>query len=308
MKNKIKLISIVIGAAVLVSVGFGLGRRSMSSEITELKDRVASLEEQIKVQNQLGEKVEEKKKIGPTGPTRLATVNYVIDGDTIEVDEEERVRYLGINTPESGRPYFSEATNENKKLVDGKEIKLELDVQTKDKYNRTLAYVWIGETMVNLELVRRGFANVYTFPPNVKYKEQFLEAEREARENCRGLWYPCKIAGAENGIKIVNINADAPGNDNENKNGEWLEIRNQEENSVSMTNWTIKDEANHIYTFADFILAPDKSVFIYSGCDIDTQEKLYWQCPEGEYAIWNNSGDTAFLRDASGNLVDSYKY
>lgn len=294
---------------ILVSVGFGLGKCSTFSEVTETKDRVAFLEEQIKeLQKRPGGEIKDDGEISPPEQTRLATVAYVIDGDTIEVDGEERVRYLGINTPESGRPYFTEATNENKKLVDGKEVKLELDVQTKDKYNRTLAYVWIGETMVNLELVRRGYANVYTFPPNVKYKEQFLEAEREAKENCRGLWYPCKITGAENGIKIVNINADAPGNDNENKNGEWVEIKNQEENSVSMTNWTLKDEANHIYTFADFTLAPDKSVFIYSGCGIDAQEKLYWQCPEGEYAIWNNTGDTAFLRDASGNLVDSYKY
>lgn len=311
MKNKVKFIGILIGAIVLVSVGFGLGKWSVLSrdvEIEELKNQVVSLQEQIKG---LQKKPEEGGKcftqqVSPIESTRFATVTYVIDGDTIEVDGEERIRYLGINTPESGRPYFTEATNENKKLVEGKEIKLELDAQTKDKYGRTLAYVWVGETMVNLELVCRGYANVYTFPPNVKYKDLFLEAESEAREAQRGLWAPGPDTKAR--IKIVNINADAPGNDNENKNGEWVEIKNQGENSVNMTNWTLKDEANHIYTFVDFTLALDKSVFIYSGCDIDTQEKLYWQCPEGEYAIWNNTGDTAFLRDASGNLVDSYKY
>lgn len=282
----------------------------MFSEVTELNIRVDFLEEQVKqvkeLQSQPAKETEDNREISPQGQTRLAEVTYVIDGDTIEVDEKERIRYLGINTPESGRPYFTEATNENKKLVDGKEIKLEFDVQTKDKYDRTLAYVWKGDIMVNLELVRRGFANVYTFPPNIKYKDLFLEAEKDARDAQRGLWAPSLITQAK--IKIVNINADASGNDNENKNGEWVEINNRGESSVSMTNWTLKDEANHVYTFADFTLAPDKSVFIYSGCDIDTQEKLYWQCPEGEYAIWNNTGDTAFLRDASGNLVDSYKY
>lgn len=311
MKNKVKFIGILIGAIVLVSVGFGLGKWSASSkdvEIGQLKNQVASLQEQIKeLQGKTGEEGKcFTQQVSPIESTRLATVTYVIDGDTIEVDGEERIRYLGINTPESGRPYFTEATNENKKLVEGKEIKLELDAQTKDKYGRTLAYVWVGETMVNLELVCRGYANVYTFPPNVKYKDLFLEAESEAREAQRGLWAPGLDTKAR--IKIVNINADAPGNDNENKNGEWVEIKNQGENSVNMTNWTLKDEANHIYTFVDFTLALDKSVFIYSGCDTDTQEKLYWQCPEGEYAIWNNTGDTVFLRDASGNLVDSYKY
>jgi len=312
MKNKLKFIGILTGTIILVLVGFGLGQLDSSLkdyQIIELKNLVASLQEQIK---ELQNKTEEggskcfAQQVSPTGPTRLATVTYVIDGDTIEVGREERVRYLGINTPESGRPYFTEATNENKKLVNEKEVKLELDVQTKDQYGRTLAYVWAGETMVNLELVCRGYANTYTLPPNVKYKDYFLEAERDAREHQRGLWAPSLITQAK--IKIVNINADAPGNDNENKNGEWVEIKNQGENSVNMINWTLKDEANHIYTFADFTLTPDESLFIYSGCGSNTQEKLYWQCPEGEYAIWNNSGDTAFLRDASGNLVDSYKY
>lgn len=175
-----------------------------------------------------------------------------------------------MNTPESGRPYFSEATNENKKLVEEKEVKLEFDVQTKDQYGRTLACVWVGNTMINLELVRRGYANTYTLPPNVKYNDLFLEAEREARENCRGLWWPCKPTGPAVGIKIVNINANAPGNDNENKNGEWVEIRNQGQNSVNMKGWTLKDEANHIYTFGDFTLGIGKSIFIYSGCGIST--------------------------------------
>jgi len=314
MKNKLKFIGILAEAIILVSVGFGLGLLVSSSkdrQIIELRSQLASLQEQVRQLQQQGkgkEGSEGETRITPTGPIKLATVTYIFDGDTIEVNGEERVRYLGMNTPESGRPYFSEATNENKKLVEGKEVKLEFDVQTKDQYGRTLAYVWLGDTMVNLELVRRGFANTYTLPPNVKYKDLFLEAEREARDNCRGLWWPCKPTGPEVGIKIVNINADAPGNDNENKNGEWVEIKNQGEGSVNMKNWTLKDEANHIYTFGDFTLASNKSVFIYSGCGIDTQEKLYWQCPEGKYAIWNNSGDTAFLRDASGNLVDSYKY
>lgn len=314
MKNKLKFIRILIGCIILIIVGFGLGRWPVSlrdAEIEQLKNRVASLQEQIKeLQTQAPERESKcfTQQVSPTGQTILATVTYVIDGDTIEVDGEERVRYLGINTPESGRPYFTEATNENKKLVEEKEVKLELDVQTKDKYGRTLAYVWIGDTMVNLELVCRGYANVYSFPPNIKYKDLFLEAESEAKEAQRGIWALGNGEPPPDVIKIVNINADAPGDDNENQNGEWIEIKNQDEKSVNMTNWSLKDEANHIYTFSDFILAPDKSVFIYSGCDIDTQEKLYWQCPEGEYAIWNNTGDTAFLRDASGNLINSYKY
>ena len=115
-------------------------------------------------------------------------VSEVIDGDTIELLSGEVIRYLGINTPEKGQPFSTEATTANQNLVDGQEVGIELDMQTKDQFGRTLAYVWVGETMVNLELVRQGLANIYTVPPNVKYEEQFLAAEREARQAERGLW------------------------------------------------------------------------------------------------------------------------
>ncbi|MCG2685827.1 thermonuclease family protein [Candidatus Parcubacteria bacterium] len=115
-------------------------------------------------------------------------VSEVIDGDTIELLSGEIIRYLGIDTPEKGKPFSTEATGANQKLVGGQEVGIELDMQTKDQFGRTLAYVWVGETMVNLELVRQGLANIYTVPPNVKYEEQFLAAEREARQAERGLW------------------------------------------------------------------------------------------------------------------------
>ncbi len=145
MENKVKFVWVVVGGMVLVAVGFGLGRWSMNSRIEELENRVVVLEGLLGETNKNGCF---GKSLEPIGPTRIATVTYVIDGDTIEVDEEERVRYLGINTPESGRPYFTEATNENKRLVEGKEVKLELDVQTKDQYGRTLAYVWVEDMLM----------------------------------------------------------------------------------------------------------------------------------------------------------------
>jgi micrococcal nuclease len=72
--------------------------------------------------------------------------------------------------------------------VEGKEVRLEFDAQWRDKYRRLLAYVYLGDTMLNAELVRQGYAQVATFPPNVKYQELFLKLQREAREDRRGLW------------------------------------------------------------------------------------------------------------------------
>lgn len=126
-------------------------------------------------------------------------VSHVIDGDTVELSNGERLRYIGIDTPEvhekygsnwlyNPRPYGQEAMNFNKKLVEGKNIRLEFDVQKKDKYNRLLAYVYVEDKMVNLEMLKKGYSMIYTFPPNVKYVEEFLSAQRSARENKYGLW------------------------------------------------------------------------------------------------------------------------
>lgn len=121
----------------------------------------------------------------------------VVDGDTILVQVDgriERVRYLGVNTPELHHPARGEepggreAWAVNRELVAGRTVRLELDLQTRDRYGRLLAYVWVGPLMVNAELVRRGYAQVMTVPPNLRYQELLRRLQREAREAGRGLW------------------------------------------------------------------------------------------------------------------------
>jgi micrococcal nuclease len=138
----------------------------------------------------------------PTGPTQQATVTRVVDGDTIEVvigGREFRVRYIGIDTPETvapGRPVEwmgREASAANARLVEGRRVVLERDVSQTDRFGRLLRYVWLpGErwTLVNLELIARGFASVSTYPPDVKYVDLFLAAQAAARDAELGLWGP----------------------------------------------------------------------------------------------------------------------
>lgn len=123
----------------------------------------------------------------------------VVDGDTIHVriaEGVEKVRYIGVNTPEVHHPRLHEqpggreAWDVNRRLVAGRRVRLELDVQARDRYGRLLAYVWVGETMVNAELVSRGYAQVMTVPPNVRYQSLFVRLQRSAREGGRGLWRP----------------------------------------------------------------------------------------------------------------------
>jgi micrococcal nuclease len=121
----------------------------------------------------------------------------VVDGDTIHVrlaERVEKVRYIGVNSPEVHHPTKGEepggreAAAVNHALVAGRRVRLELDVQTRDRYGRLLAYVWLGDTMVNAELVRRGYAQVMTVPPNVRHQALFIQLQREARAAGRGLW------------------------------------------------------------------------------------------------------------------------
>lgn len=128
-------------------------------------------------------------------PSRYkAKVARIIDGDTIKLESGEVVRYIGMDTPETVHPskpvqcYGKEASAKNRELVEGKEVRLEKDVSETDKYGRLLRYIWLGDTLVNEYLVREGYARSSTYPPDVKYQNRFIEAERQARQEGKGLW------------------------------------------------------------------------------------------------------------------------
>lgn len=121
----------------------------------------------------------------------------VVDGDTIDVQvgsEVKRVRYIGINTPETVHPtrgvecFGKEASARNRALVEGKMVRMEKDISDTDKYGRLLRYVYVGEVFVNEALVREGYANASTYPPDVLYTEKFRAAEAAARTSGKGLW------------------------------------------------------------------------------------------------------------------------
>jgi len=135
-------------------------------------------------------------------------VKRVVDGDTLVLANGDRVRLIGIDTPEiheSNKLYRDSQRSQQsaseikemgersyqftKNLVEGKVVSLEFDVEKRDKYKRLLAYVYLKDkTFVNAEIIKQGYASLMTYPPNVKYADLFLELYREARENKRGLW------------------------------------------------------------------------------------------------------------------------
>jgi micrococcal nuclease len=133
-------------------------------------------------------------------PGDVVSVTRIIDGDTLQVSGGQKVRLIGIDTPETKHPsrpvecFGAQASEHATALMGpGTDIRLVYDVEPTDRYGRTLAYVYRASDglFVNLEMVRDGFAVTATYPPNVAHVEEFLAAEREARSNNRGLWGAC---------------------------------------------------------------------------------------------------------------------
>src|SRR3990167_5190540 len=115
-------------------------------------------------------------------PNGLVLITKVIDGDTVEIEGGSRVRLIGIDTPETVDPsrpvgcYGREASNFTKSQLEGKEVRLEKDISETDRYGRLLRYVWIGDVFFNETLVKEGYAQSSTYPPDVKYQDKFLAA------------------------------------------------------------------------------------------------------------------------------------
>ena len=124
-------------------------------------------------------------------PPDTARVIQVIDGDTITIAGGYRVRYIGIDAPETYpdlEAFGMEAWQANRQLVEGKEVRLERDVSETDKYGRLLRYVFVDDIFVNAELVKEGLAEAKAYPPDTKYQDYLEQMEVEARKAGRGIW------------------------------------------------------------------------------------------------------------------------
>ncbi|MFW6056115.1 MAG: thermonuclease family protein [Chloroflexota bacterium] len=124
----------------------------------------------------------------PTSVPAETLVERVIDGDTIDMADGSRVRYLCIDTPERGEQFYQEATDFNRDLVDGRAVELERGLRDVDQYGRLLRYVHVGDVFVNAELVSAGLARTLIFDDNEKHAALLRRLEAEAQAADRGLW------------------------------------------------------------------------------------------------------------------------
>lgn len=247
----------------------------------------------------------------PPSDARIADVLFVQDGDSIRVridGQEERVRLIGINTPEQGECFGDDARSILDDLIGGEQILIDTDVEPFDQYGRILGYVWLDDLFVNAELVRQGAALARPYEPNTSLQDVLEAAEKLAQDSETGMWSRTACGATEQfDVTIAAIHADAPGRDNENLNGESIIISSNETSTVDLAGWTIKDESSvHRYTFgAGVQIGPGESLVVFTGCGQDQPGEFFW-C--NETPVWDNAGDTGFLLDSYGAFVDRYGY
>ena len=220
-------------------------------------------------------------------------IDRVIDGDTV-VSEEQKIRLLGINTPERDEQYYEQAKKFLEDKILNKSVKLVYGRNKKDRYGRTLAYVFLNGKNMNKELVEEGLANIY-FPSgkDIYYKD-FLDAWKKCitlnKNLCKKSQEICARC-----IKLKNLDY---------KNEE-IYLKNTCNFECDLTNWTIKDEGRKKFKFGNFILNPNKEILIKTGKQNNVSGIIFW----GKYdSVWTDTGDTLFLRDNENDLVLWYSY
>jgi endonuclease YncB( thermonuclease family) len=224
------------------------------------------------------------------------TVVDVYDGDTVTLADGRHIRYLGINTTEIGETLSEEARERNKELTLGKVVRLELDEVKTDSYGRTLAFVWVGRTNVNLSLIREGLAHMMFIPPNVKHYDEFLEAQKEAQAKKRGLW---GLEEFQTPVRITSFHPDRG----------YLRMVNITCGLLGLAGWSAQNDRGDVFRFPAMALKPGYSLVLNFGEGQDTQnperdpEKqitLYWGLKD---KVWDWQSPSVRILDASGKQV-----
>tara|TARA_B110000240_G_scaffold47859_1_gene54249 strand:+ start:3287 stop:5206 length:1920 start_codon:yes stop_codon:yes gene_type:complete len=227
------------------------------------------------------------------------TVTEVIDGDTFYLGNGDKIRMLGINTPESGRPYAQESTDFLTNMILGKEVTLVNDSKNDDvdSYGRLLAHVYVNDTFVNYEIIKAGYAFWYPYTSGTDFDTEYEAAQNDASNNKIGLWTESSY-----NLTIDYIEYDPEG---EEADAEYLVLTNHENYNVTMVGWFLQDEAAQTAYEFNLTIESNTTIRIYTGSGTDNSTTIFWGWHQG---IWNNSGDFAILQDENGYMVDSYRY
>ncbi|HID86744.1 MAG TPA: hypothetical protein EYP55_05115 [Anaerolineae bacterium] len=278
----------------------------------------------------------------PSDGRTYALVTWVADGDTVQIEGGQWVRYIGIDAPELFEVpecYGPEAYQKNRELVENRVVALERDVVETDRYGRLLRYVYVNECFVNAELVRLGCARAMPIEPNQRYQELFAALEEEARQAGRGLWTACVTPTPSptptppppgpTHLLISEVFYDTPGTDSEE---EWIELYNPTDSTVGLWLYRLGDEETKggtegMYQFPDgAVIGPGARIVVarkatgfctlygfnpdFEFVDSDDAVPNMSRClawASGTLGL-RNEGDEIILLDRSDAAVDVVTY
>ena len=243
--------------------------------------------------------------VAPATANELGRVRQAYDGDTILLDDGRKVRYLGINAPEFQEPFYLKAKRFNESLVLGREVRLEFDAERTDTFNRLLAFVYIGDQMVNARVVQEGLAHAFFIGVSRKHHALLLRLQDEAKQRKLGIW---SARARPRELKITSIHLPDP--DKPGPYAPYVRIANLANGPIRLGGYVLSSEVGQRYLFPDVTVDPGYTVIVAStggtdGVDKTGQLVVHWPT---QRSVWEPGEDTAFLMDPIGALVDTFHY
>ena len=250
--------------------------------------------------------------IRPAGDGLEIEVTRVTDGDSVRADSdagELEIRLVGINAPEQNECFGSEAGAQLEALLDSGDVTLHPWPAELDDFGRELGFLVADGIFVNLSLIETGHVLSRAQTAH-DFRDEFDTAEASALVSEVGLWAADACGEPVDGdLTITEVFENAPGDDRENPNGEFVIIENVGDTTVQMQSWGLRDESTrHRYSFPDLDLEPGERAQIRTGCGSDDRTsdpiELFWCDPEPP--VWNNDGDLALLLDPNGAIISEF--
>jgi micrococcal nuclease len=231
-----------------------------------------------------------------------------------EVSPDE---YEGIPATDGGTACLDDcgqrATEYVRDRLTGEEVTLRLDPDsdTRGDFGRLLGYLVLDDDSLNYDLVAEGYARVYD--SEFSERDRFNTAESDAQTAGAGFWEcqthtptPTATPAGDGDLIVAEIHEDAQGDERENLDDEYITLENTGSGAIDMTGYTLSDEANHTFAFPDgFTLKPGAQVTVYTGHGENSSTELYWGY---DAPVWNNGGDTIFVRDPNWQIVLERSY
>lgn len=238
-------------------------------------------------------------------PGEAVALRRVLDGDSLQVERPDgsvtEVRLLGINAPEADECHGDAARDSLRSLLDDTGLTLVTGDDEVDQFGRLLRYVYADGVNVNLELAAGGDA--LALQSGHELEGAFVDSAGSAAAADLGLWSTRACGSAEiPRIEIADYEYDPPGRDAANANGEYVEIRNNEDTVVELSGWIVRDESSqHRFAFPGGAkLDPGGSVVVRSGCGTPSATEFFWCATD---PVWSNGGDTVIVQLPDGTIV-----